>query len=124
MPVGEFVPLKRGISLFYGKNNCSIVPIIHNSGKFWARRSFKKNPGTITVKVMEPIAPGLPQDEFMNRLNNIFQTEVAKFGESADTRHSGTEQSSEANGTRQGEAGQTNEAVIIRQAETEKTEKK
>ena len=41
MPVGEFVPLKRGISLFYGKNNCSIVPIIHNSGTFWARRSVK-----------------------------------------------------------------------------------
>lgn len=91
MPVGEFVPLKRGISLFYGKNNCSIVPIIHNSGKFWARRSFKKNPGTITVKVMEPIAPGLSQDEFMDKLNHIFQTEVEKFNQPIDTRHVETE---------------------------------
>ena len=65
MPVGEFVPLKRGISLFYGKNNCSIIPIVHNSGRFWARRSFKKNPGTITVRIMEPVPPGLSQDEFM-----------------------------------------------------------
>jgi len=79
MPSGEFVPMKRGISLFYSKNNCSIVPIIHNSGKFWARRSFKKNPGMIKIKVMEPIAPGLPQDEFMEKLNNIFQTEIAKL---------------------------------------------
>ena len=50
-----------------------------NSGKFWARRSFKKNPGTITVKFMEPIEPGLPQDEFMDKLNSIFQTEISKL---------------------------------------------
>lgn len=79
MPSGEFVPLKRGISLFYKKNDCKVVPIIHNSGKFWARRSFKKNPGTITVKIMEPIEPGLPQDKFMDRLNNTFQVEISKL---------------------------------------------
>lgn len=79
MPSGEFVPLKRGISLFYKKNNCKVVPVMHNSGKFWPRRSFKKNPGTITVKFMEPIEPGLSQDEFMDRLNGIFQTEISKL---------------------------------------------
>lgn len=79
MPSGEFVPLKRGISLFYKQNNCKVIPIVHNSGKFWARRSFKKNPGTITVKFMEPIEPGLPQDEFMDKLNSIFQTEISKL---------------------------------------------
>lgn len=79
MPSGEFVPLKRGISLFYKQNNCKVIPIVHNSGKFWARRSFKKNPGTITMKFMEPIEPGLPQDEFMDKLNSIFQTEISKL---------------------------------------------
>ena len=79
MPSGEFVPLKRGISLFYKQNNCKVVPIIHNSGRFWARRSFKKNPGTVTVKFIEPIEPGLPQDEFMDKLNSIFQTEISKL---------------------------------------------
>ena len=79
MPNGEFVPLKRGISLFYKKSDCKVVPIIHNSGKFWARRSFKKNPGTITVEFMEPIQPGLSQDEFMDKLNGIFQTEISKL---------------------------------------------
>jgi len=79
MPSGEFVPLKRGISLFYKKNDCKVVPVIHNSGKFWARRSFKKNPGTITLKFMEPIEPGLSPDEFMDRLNDTFQTEISKL---------------------------------------------
>ena len=79
MPSGEFVPLKRGISLFYKKNNCKVIPIMHNSGKFWPRRSFKKNPGTITIKLMEPIEPGLSQVEFMDRLNGIFHTEISKL---------------------------------------------
>ena len=79
MPSGEFVPLKRGISLFYKKNNCKVVPVIHDSGKFWPRRSFKKNSGTVTVKFMKPIGPGLSQDEFMDRLNGIFQTEISKL---------------------------------------------
>ncbi len=79
MPSGEFIPLKRGISLFYKKNNCRIVPIIHDSGKFWPRRSFRKNPGIITVKIMKPIEPGLSQDEFMDKLNSIFQTEISKL---------------------------------------------
>lgn len=76
MASGEFVPLKRGISLFYKKNNCSIIPIIHDSGKFWARRSFIKKPGKITVRVTEPIGPGLSKDEFMDKLNKIFEEEI------------------------------------------------
>ncbi len=79
MPCGEFVPLKRGISLFYKRGNCKVVPIIHNSGKFWARRSFRKNPGMVTVKLVEPIESGLSPDEFMDRLNSIFRTEISKL---------------------------------------------
>ena len=56
---GEYVPLKRGIALFYKTNNCTVVPVVHNSGTFWSRRSFRKNPGEITVKFLDPIAPGL-----------------------------------------------------------------
>ena len=82
VPNGTYVPLKRGIALFYKKNNCPVIPVIHNSGFFWARRSFKKNPGNITLKFMKPIAPGLPQDEFMDKLNEVFQTEIEKLKES------------------------------------------
>lgn len=124
MPVGEFVPLKRGISLFYGKNNCSIIPIIHNSGKFWARRSFKKNPGTITVKIMEPIAPGLPSDEFMNRLNNIFQTEIAKLNEQDGVRRTETEKLNKSVKHHPTEIENSKEPISTYQVETDKTEKK
>ena len=79
IPSGQYVPLKRGIALFYKKNNCHVIPVIHNSGKFWARRSFTKNTGVITVKFMPPIPAGLSQDEFMDKLNHIFRTEIEKL---------------------------------------------
>jgi 1-acyl-sn-glycerol-3-phosphate acyltransferase len=76
---GEHIPLKRGIALFYRKSNCPVVPVVHDSGKFWPRRGFLKRSGTVTVKFLDPIPPGLPQDEFMNRLNDIFYSEVEKL---------------------------------------------
>jgi 1-acyl-sn-glycerol-3-phosphate acyltransferase len=79
MSYGKFVPLKRGIALFYKKANCPVIPVIHNSGCFWPRRGFIKKPGVITVKFLDPIAPGLSKDEFMDRLNNIFDTEIKKL---------------------------------------------
>lgn len=76
---GTYIPLKRGIALFYKKNNRPVIPVLHNSGFFWAKHSFKKNPGVIKIKVMNPIAPGLPQDEFMDKLNEVFRTEIEKM---------------------------------------------
>ncbi len=76
---GEYIPLKRGISLFYKKNNCYVVPVIHDSGKFWPKHSFIKKQGIITVKFIEAIRPGLSQDEFMDKLNDIFCTELKQL---------------------------------------------
>lgn len=76
VPTGEHVEIKRGIALFYKKSNCTVVPIVHDSGKLWARQSFLKRRGKITVKCLEPIPPGLSQDEFMERLNSAFYSGI------------------------------------------------
>lgn len=76
---GEHIPIKRGISLFYQKNNCPIIPVVHNAGRFWPRRGFIKRPGTITVKFLKPILPGLSHDEFMEVLNDVFYREIEKL---------------------------------------------
>jgi 1-acyl-sn-glycerol-3-phosphate acyltransferase len=81
MASGEYTPLKRGVALFYERINCAVVPVIHNSGRFWPRRGFIKKPGTIIVKFMNPIIPGLSKDEFMCKLNEVFQTEINKLKE-------------------------------------------
>jgi 1-acyl-sn-glycerol-3-phosphate acyltransferase len=76
---GEHIPLKRGIAFFYRKSNCPVVPVIHDAGKFWPRGGFLKKSGIVTVKFLDPIPPGLSQEEFMNRLNEVFHTEIEKL---------------------------------------------
>ncbi|MDR0968657.1 MAG: 1-acyl-sn-glycerol-3-phosphate acyltransferase, partial [Holosporaceae bacterium] len=76
---GVFSPLKRGISLFYKKAGCPVVPVVHNAGRFWPRRGFIKKPGTIVVKFLDPIATGLSKDEFMDKLNATFCSEIKKL---------------------------------------------
>jgi 1-acyl-sn-glycerol-3-phosphate acyltransferase len=79
MVYGEYAPLKRGIALFYKKTNCRVVPVIHNAGSLWPRRKFIKKQGTIVVKFLNPIIPGLTDDEFMDRLNNVFSSEIKRL---------------------------------------------
>ena len=45
-----------------------VVPVAHNSGLFWSRRSFLKRPGRIVVQFLEPIEPGLDRKAFMAEL--------------------------------------------------------
>ena len=73
---GEHAEIKRGIALFYKKSNCPVIPVVHHSGRFWRRRSFFKYPGNITVKFLKPIEPGLSQDDFIERLNDVFYSAI------------------------------------------------
>lgn len=65
---------KQGIAGLYKALNVPVVPIALNSGVYWPRRSFLKNPGTITVSVLPPIQPGLPAEEFMAQLQTAIDT--------------------------------------------------
>lgn len=71
----EHTEYKVGIYAIYKHLNLPVVPTHVNSGKCWARKSFIKNPGTITLKFNKPIEPGLGKEEFMsifsNTINNI-----------------------------------------------------
>ena len=35
------------------------MPVALNSGLYWPRRSFRRNPGTVLVEVLDPIPLGL-----------------------------------------------------------------
>lgn len=78
---GEHVELKRGISLFYARSKSQVIPVIHNSGVFWGRRSFIKTPGKISLKFLPPIEPGLSKEEFMERLNETFHKGVEELND-------------------------------------------
>jgi len=67
-PPGERRPYHPGVAALYGDLGVPVVPVALNSGLFWGRRSFHKQPGTITIEFLPPIAPGLPRREFMREL--------------------------------------------------------
>jgi len=50
--LGQFNPGGVGLAL---KNKVPIVPVTHNMGRIWEKRSFKKKPGKIIVVIDDPI---------------------------------------------------------------------
>ncbi|HEX6103535.1 MAG TPA: lysophospholipid acyltransferase family protein [Alphaproteobacteria bacterium] len=61
-------PYQPGVAALYEHLRLPVVPVALNSGLFWGRRSFLKRPGTITMEILEPIAPGLERRSFLEEL--------------------------------------------------------
>ena len=73
-PPGAPPAYKTGIVLLYNALKVPCVPVALNSGFFWARRSVTRKSGTIVVEFLDPIPPGLPKAEFLNRLEEAIET--------------------------------------------------
>lgn len=73
-PPGAPPDYKTGIVLLYDALGVNCVPVALNSGVFWPRRSLLRRPGTIIVEILEPIPPGLPKAEFLQRLQTSIET--------------------------------------------------
>jgi 1-acyl-sn-glycerol-3-phosphate acyltransferase len=56
VPPGTRGRYRIGGAVLAEKTGYSIVPVAHNSGEYWPRRSFIKHPGTIQVRVGPPIS--------------------------------------------------------------------
>jgi len=67
---GGHQPYLPGVAALYQALGVPVVPVGLNSGLFWGRRSFLKQPGRILLELSPPIAPGLPRREFMRRLED------------------------------------------------------
>ena len=73
-PVGAVPDYKPGVAALYKALGVPVVPAALDSGRFWGRRSFAKRPGTITVRFLEPIPPGLDRQAFMRLLEERIET--------------------------------------------------
>jgi 1-acyl-sn-glycerol-3-phosphate acyltransferase len=78
-PAGAEPKYKYGIAHLYGEGIAACVPIALNSGLFWPRRQFLRYPGTITVEILDPIAPGLAIDVFFERLQRDIEAATARL---------------------------------------------
>jgi 1-acyl-sn-glycerol-3-phosphate acyltransferase len=62
---GKYHP---GVAIMYDAMKVPILPVSHNSGKFFPAHSFVKFPGVITFKFLDPIMPGLSTREALQEL--------------------------------------------------------
>ena len=72
----EKLPFKKGVGRIYEALNISCVPIALNSGKVWPKKGIIKNPGKITISILEKINPGLNKDEFIKSLEEKIYNEI------------------------------------------------
>lgn len=76
---GEKRPYQSGIAALYGDLGVPVVPIALDSGLFWSRRSILRRPGTITMRLLPPIPPGLDRRAFMARLEAAIEGAQAEL---------------------------------------------
>ena len=67
---GTYFP---GIAALYSQLDVPIVPVAVNSGIFWGRRSFRKQPGKIILEYFPPIQPGMGRKAFMQKLETTIE---------------------------------------------------
>ncbi len=68
-----------GVALLYAEMELPCVPIALNSGLYWPRRSFRRNPGTVLVEVLDPIPLGLEKRAFLARLQEALEEATARL---------------------------------------------
>ncbi|MES0884998.1 lysophospholipid acyltransferase family protein [Roseibium sp. SCP14] len=73
-PAGAEPKYKYGIAHLYKDLKCPVVPIAHNAGLYWPRSSWVVYPGTVVVEILPPIEPGLPADEFHQKMVTAIET--------------------------------------------------
>ena len=81
-PIGSTVqeyPYQAGITALYSKLNVKIVPAALNSGLYWSKKGFTGKKGTITLKFLPAIEPGLDKKEFLSRLQNSIESNSEKL---------------------------------------------
>ncbi len=82
---GERVPYAKSGGLLAAKAGVPVVPVALNSGRFWPRRGFFKYPGTVTVRIGEPLdGSRLSAEEINRRAEAWIEAQMAELEGEAD----------------------------------------
>lgn len=76
---GVVAPYKVGAAVLYERMGVTCVPAATNAGVFWGRKSSLRKPGLAVVEYLEPIPPGLPQQEFLRILEERVEEASARL---------------------------------------------
>lgn len=76
---GQRQPYQPGVAALYARARVPVVPVALNSGAFWGRRRFRKEPGTIILRVLPPMPAGLSRAAFLEELERRIEEATAEL---------------------------------------------
>jgi 1-acyl-sn-glycerol-3-phosphate acyltransferase len=62
---GQPLPLQPGIAALAARTGLPVIPVVTDSGLCWGRRAFQKRPGTINIRLLEPLRAEAGRAELM-----------------------------------------------------------
>ncbi len=65
---------KPGVAAIYRDLGVPCVPVALDTGRIWSAKGLIRRPGTATVQILPPIAPGLSREDFMRTLEDHIET--------------------------------------------------
>ena len=71
--VGEARPYHPGVAALARAMAVPVVPVAHDSGRFWTHPGILRRPGTITLEVLAPIPAGTPRKPLMAALTDAIE---------------------------------------------------
>ncbi len=69
---GERIVLQTGVAAIAKTLDLPIIPAATDSGRFWGRQAFRKRAGTLHIRLYPALPAGLPRQEMMDRLAEVF----------------------------------------------------
>jgi len=80
IPAGEKGRYRIGGAVLAEQTGRSIVPVAHNAGEYWPRRSFIKRPGVIQVRIGAPISPaGKTAQQLLDEASDWIEGQMAEI---------------------------------------------
>jgi len=80
IPAGHKGRYRVGGAVLAEQTGYPIVPVAHNAGEYWPRRSFIKRPGTIQVRIGKPISPvGKTAQQILNEAAGWIEERMAEI---------------------------------------------
>lgn len=80
IPAGQQGRYRIGGAVLSVETDYPIVPVAHNAGEYWPRRSFIKRPGVIQVRVGAPISPqGKTAQQVLDQASGWIEAQMAEI---------------------------------------------
>lgn len=80
IPPGQKGRYRIGGAVLAEQTGYPVIPVAHNAGEYWPRRSFIKYPGTIQVRIGKPIRPdGKSAEQILGEAADWIESQMAQI---------------------------------------------